>query len=51
MIKIVFIVGLILVGLLAAKFVDEKMQKKITIVFTALVAVAVLSLVVSELIR
>ncbi|MEZ8144261.1 MULTISPECIES: hypothetical protein [Enterovibrio] len=51
MIKVAIIGGLIIVGILAAKFLDEKAQKKVVIGLCVLVAVAALSLVISELIR
>ncbi|WP_028025259.1 hypothetical protein [Enterovibrio calviensis] len=51
MIKIAVIVGLIIVGLLAAKFLDENAQKKVLIGLCVLAALASLGLVISELMR
>ncbi|WP_407330494.1 hypothetical protein [Enterovibrio sp. 27052020O] len=51
MIKIAVIGGLIIVGVLAAKFLDEDSQKKAVIGLCVLVALAALGLVISELIR
>ncbi|CZF79346.1 hypothetical protein GCE9029_01408 [Grimontia celer] len=51
MVKIGFIVGLIIIGVLVAKFLDEKSQKKFMIGAVATAALAVVLLVISELIR
>ncbi|EOD81848.1 TetR family transcriptional regulator [Grimontia sp. AD028] len=51
MIKIGFIVGLIIIGVLVAKFLDEKSQKKFLIGAVSTVALAVVLLVISELMR
>ncbi|ATF08871.1 hypothetical protein [Candidatus Enterovibrio altilux] len=51
MIKIVFIVGLVVIGLLAVKFMDEQAQKKVGIAFGVLLVVSSLSVIICELIR
>ncbi|SKA55758.1 hypothetical protein SAMN02745132_02425 [Enterovibrio nigricans DSM 22720] len=51
MVKITFIVGLIVLGFLAAKFLDEKSQKKVVIGMGAVACIAFISLVISELMR
>ncbi|WP_195714647.1 hypothetical protein [Grimontia hollisae] len=47
MVKVVFIVGLILIGFFATKFLDETSQKKLTIGAVTVAAVAVVILVIS----
>lgn len=51
MIKIVFVIGLIIIGALAMKFLDEKSQKKVVIGIGVLAGIAILSLIISELMR
>lgn len=51
MIKIAFVIGLIIIGGLAMKFLDEKSQKKVVIGMGVLAGIAVVSLVISELMR
>ncbi|MBV7299286.1 hypothetical protein [Enterovibrio paralichthyis] len=51
MVKIVFVIGLIIIGGLAMKFLDEKSQKKVVIGVGVLAAIAILSLIITELMR
>lgn len=51
MVKIGFIVALIIIGVLAANFLDDKSQKKLTIGAVVVAALAALMLVISELMR
>ncbi|KXF81737.1 hypothetical protein [Enterovibrio coralii] len=51
MVKIAVIVALIVLGFLAAKFLDEKSQKKVVVGMGVVAGIAFLVLVVSELLR
>ncbi|PSU35006.1 hypothetical protein C9I99_08030 [Photobacterium lutimaris] len=51
MLKLAVIIILLLLGALVTKYLDEKSQQKILIGFGVLVAIAVVGLMVSELMR
>ncbi|MGR5143419.1 hypothetical protein ACQKPX_17270 [Photobacterium sp. DNB23_23_1] len=51
MLKLVVIIILLLLGALVTKYLDEKSQQKILIGLGVLIALAVIGLMVSELIR
>ncbi|PCS23002.1 hypothetical protein [Candidatus Enterovibrio escicola] len=51
MIKIAFIVGFIIVGILAIKFVDTTKIKKGMIAFGVLLLLGIVGVIISELIR